>query len=209
MRRLGVTECILLVTQRITKYPVLVERILQYTEGPPAEIKLKHFLNVSIWQKKGKDFLFCFLGGTEEHEDLTRALGLIKDAIVQVDSMVNLYEKNTRLRDIQNKMEPKALGKIKGGRVFRREDLAMGRRRLLHEGTVSWKAASGRLKGTRGTKTEPRYESRWRLIGIREIKNKILLLKVQMWSFWWYLNFHVDSQSSRWCLYSCVLLWDV
>uniref|UniRef100_A0A3P9LNN6 Rho/rac guanine nucleotide exchange factor (GEF) 18b n=1 Tax=Oryzias latipes TaxID=8090 RepID=A0A3P9LNN6_ORYLA len=117
VRRLGVTECILLVTQRITKYPVLVERILQYTEG-----------------------------GTEEHEDLTRALGLIKDAIVQVDSMVNLYEKNTRLRDIQNKMEPKALGKIKGGRVFRREDLAMGRRRLLHEGTVSWKAASGRLK---------------------------------------------------------------
>ena len=33
MRRLGVTECILLVTQRITKYPVLVERILQNTEG--------------------------------------------------------------------------------------------------------------------------------------------------------------------------------
>jgi hypothetical protein len=33
-----VTECVLLVTQRITKYPVLVERILQNTEGkgPPA-----------------------------------------------------------------------------------------------------------------------------------------------------------------------------
>lgn len=26
-------ECILLVTQRITKYPVLVERIIQNTEG--------------------------------------------------------------------------------------------------------------------------------------------------------------------------------
>lgn len=34
VRRLGVTECILLVTQRITKYPVLVERILNNTEGP-------------------------------------------------------------------------------------------------------------------------------------------------------------------------------
>ncbi len=33
VRRLGVTECILLVTQRITKYPVLVERILHNTEG--------------------------------------------------------------------------------------------------------------------------------------------------------------------------------
>ena len=29
-------ECILLVTQRITKYPVLVERIIQNTEGMPA-----------------------------------------------------------------------------------------------------------------------------------------------------------------------------
>ncbi|KAM7012415.1 rho guanine nucleotide exchange factor 18 [Tautogolabrus adspersus] len=117
VRRLGVTECILLVTQRITKYPVLVERVLHNTEA-----------------------------GTEEHEDLIRALGLIKDTIVQVDSLVNLHEKNSRLRDIHNKMEPKAMGKIKDGRVFRREDLAQGRRRLLHEGTVNWKAASGRLK---------------------------------------------------------------
>ncbi|XP_041862141.1 rho guanine nucleotide exchange factor 18-like isoform X2 [Melanotaenia boesemani] len=117
VRRLGVTECILLVTQRITKYPVLVERILLNTEV-----------------------------GTEEHEDLTQALGLIKDTIIQVDTLVNLHEKNSRLRDIHNKMEPKAQGKIKDGRVFRREDLGQGRRRLLHEGTVSWKAASGRLK---------------------------------------------------------------
>ncbi|XP_029355223.1 rho guanine nucleotide exchange factor 18 isoform X2 [Echeneis naucrates] len=116
VRRLGVTECMLLVTQRITKYPVLVERILHNTEG------------------------------TEEHEDLTRALGLIKDTIIQVDTLVNIYEKTSRLRDIHNKMEPKAQGKIKDGRVFRREDLAPARRQLLHEGTVNWKAASGRLK---------------------------------------------------------------
>ncbi|KAL3047818.1 hypothetical protein OYC64_021897 [Pagothenia borchgrevinki] len=117
VRRLGVSECILLVTQRIMKYPVLVERIILNTEA-----------------------------GTEEHEELTRALGLIKDTIVQVDTLVNVHEKNSRLQDIHNKMEPKALGKIKDDRVFRREDLAQGRRRLLHEGTVNWKAASGRLK---------------------------------------------------------------
>ncbi|XP_029004831.2 rho guanine nucleotide exchange factor 18 isoform X2 [Betta splendens] len=117
VRRLGVTECILLVTQRITKYPVLVERLLHNSEA-----------------------------GTGEHEDLTRALALIKDTIVQVDTLVNLHEKTSRLKDIQNKMEPKSLGKIKDGRVFRREDLAPDRRRLLHEGTVNWKAASGRLK---------------------------------------------------------------
>uniref|UniRef100_I3J075 Rho/Rac guanine nucleotide exchange factor 18 n=1 Tax=Oreochromis niloticus TaxID=8128 RepID=I3J075_ORENI len=117
VRRLGVTECILLVTQRITKYPVLVERILHNTEA-----------------------------GTDEHVDLTRALGLIKDTIVQVDTLVNLHEKNSRLGEIHSRMEPKAQGKFKDGRVFRREDLAPGRRRLLHESTVSWRAASGRLK---------------------------------------------------------------
>lgn len=85
---------------------------------------------------------------TEEHEELARALGLIRSTIVQVDAQVNLYEKETRLREIAAKMEPKAFGKIKDGRIFRREDLTQGKRRLLYEGTVNWKAASGRLKGT-------------------------------------------------------------
>jgi len=48
-RRRGIPECILLVTQRITKYPVLVERILQYTKER-----------------------------SEEHKDLCKALCLIK-----------------------------------------------------------------------------------------------------------------------------------
>lgn len=99
--------------------------------------------------------IFLPPGSTEEHSDLTRSLGLIKDTIVQVDTMVNLHEKNSRLRDIHGKMEPKALGKIKDGRVFRREDLAQGRRRLLHEGTVNWKAASGRLKGDTTIQQDP------------------------------------------------------
>ncbi|TRY92520.1 hypothetical protein DNTS_004172, partial [Danionella cerebrum] len=117
VRRLGVPECILLVTQRITKYPVLLERILHNTEA-----------------------------GTEEHEGLGQALGLIKDVIVQVDAQVSLYEKETRLREIVSKIEPKSHGKIKDGRVFSKEDLSQGRRKLLYEGTVNWKAASGRLK---------------------------------------------------------------
>ncbi|XP_066503243.1 rho guanine nucleotide exchange factor 18 [Hoplias malabaricus] len=117
VRRLGVPECILLVTQRITKYPVLVERLLQYTQA-----------------------------GTKEHEELSQALDLIKDTIMKVDAQVNLYEKETRLREIASKMEGRSLGKIKDGRIFRKEDLTQGKRRLLYEGTVNWKAASGRLK---------------------------------------------------------------
>ncbi len=85
--------------------------------------------------------------GTEEHEGLAQALNLIKDVIVQVDAQVSLYEKEVRLREIASKVEPKSLGKIKDGRVFRKEDLSQERHKLLYEGMVNWKAASGRLKG--------------------------------------------------------------
>ncbi|KAM6235967.1 rho guanine nucleotide exchange factor 18 isoform 3-T4 [Porphyrio hochstetteri] len=115
VRRLGVQECILLVTQRITKYPVLVERIIQNTEG-----------------------------GTKDYEELTQALSLIKDTITHVDAMVNECEKGQRLKEIMHKMEPKSTGKCKNGLTFRKDD--MGQRRLLLDGMLYWKAASGRLK---------------------------------------------------------------
>ncbi|NXK67919.1 ARHGI factor, partial [Sylvietta virens] len=115
VRRLGVQECILLVTQRITKYPVLVERIIQNTEA-----------------------------GTRDYEELTQALGLIKDTITHVDAMVNECEKGQRLKEIMHKMELKSSGKCKNGLLFRKDD--MGQRRLLLDGMLYWKAASGRLK---------------------------------------------------------------
>ncbi|XP_030365559.1 rho guanine nucleotide exchange factor 18 [Strigops habroptila] len=115
VRRLGVQECILLVTQRITKYPVLVERIIQNTEA-----------------------------GTRDYEELTQALSLIKDTITHVDATVNECEKGQRLKEIMHKMELKSSGKFKNGLFFRKDD--MGQRRLLLDGMLYWKAASGRLK---------------------------------------------------------------
>ncbi|NWI89580.1 ARHGI factor, partial [Pitta sordida] len=115
VRRLGVQECILLVTQRITKYPVLVERIIQNTEA-----------------------------GTRDYEELTQALSLIKDTITHVDAMVNECEKGQRLKEIMHKMEVKSSVKFKNGLFFRKDD--MGQRRLLLDGMLYWKAASGRLK---------------------------------------------------------------
>nr|XP_020636687.1 rho guanine nucleotide exchange factor 18 isoform X4 [Pogona vitticeps] len=115
VRRLGVQECNLLVTQRIMKYPVLVERILQNTEA-----------------------------GTKEYEDLTQALALIKEAITAVDAKVDESEKGQRLREIATKMELKSSGKFKNGLVFHKEDML--RRRLLGDGMLFLKAASGRLK---------------------------------------------------------------
>ncbi|XP_033256826.1 rho guanine nucleotide exchange factor 18 isoform X2 [Orcinus orca] len=94
VRRLGVQECILLVTQRITKYPVLVERIIQNTEAD-----------------------------SEDHKDLTQALNLIKGIISQVDARVSECEKGQRLREIAGKMDLKSSSKLKNGLTFRKEDM--------------------------------------------------------------------------------------
>ncbi|KFV40492.1 Rho guanine nucleotide exchange factor 28, partial [Gavia stellata] len=118
-RRRGIPECILLVTQRITKYPVLVERILQYSKE-----------------------------GTEEHKDLCKALCLIKDMIAAVDLKVNEYEKKQKLLEILCRTENKTYTKLKNGHVFRKQDLMRKERILLHEGLVYWKTATGRFKDT-------------------------------------------------------------
>ncbi|XP_071347867.1 rho guanine nucleotide exchange factor 18a [Trachinotus anak] len=116
VRRLGIPECFLLVTQRITKYPILVERIIQNTEADPDECK-----------------------------SLAQGLGQIKDTISKVNSQVSEYEKALRLREISLRLEPKSQGRQKDGRLLRREDLIQGDRTLLHEGAVTWKS-SGRYK---------------------------------------------------------------
>ncbi|XP_045044200.2 rho guanine nucleotide exchange factor 18 isoform X3 [Desmodus rotundus] len=94
VRRLGMQECILLVTQRLTKYPVLVERILQNTAA-----------------------------GTKDYEDLAQALNLIRDIISQVDAKVSECEKGQRLREIAGKMDLKSSSKLKNGLTFRKEDM--------------------------------------------------------------------------------------
>ncbi|XP_032966760.1 rho guanine nucleotide exchange factor 28 isoform X1 [Rhinolophus ferrumequinum] len=116
-RRRGIPECILLVTQRITKYPVLVERILQYTKER-----------------------------TEEHKDLCKALCLIKDMIAAVDLKVSEYEKKQKWLEILSKIENKTYTKLKNGHVFRKQALISKERTLLYDGLVFWKTATGRFK---------------------------------------------------------------
>uniref|UniRef100_A0A8C9PZH3 A-kinase anchor protein 13 n=1 Tax=Spermophilus dauricus TaxID=99837 RepID=A0A8C9PZH3_SPEDA len=94
VRRLGIPECILLVTQRITKYPVLFQRILQCTKDNEAE-----------------------------QEDLTQSLSLVKDVIGAVDNKVASYEKKVRLNEIYTKTDSKSIMRMKSGQMFAKEDL--------------------------------------------------------------------------------------
>ncbi|KAJ7988318.1 hypothetical protein DPEC_G00322330 [Dallia pectoralis] len=117
VRRREIPECILLVTQRITKYPVLLERILHYTEE-----------------------------NSEEHRALSRALVLIKEVIAAVDLRVSEFEQGQRLQDVLNRMENRSSAKLKNGHTFRKQDVLGSGRTLKHQGLLMWKTATGRLK---------------------------------------------------------------
>ncbi|XP_071970726.1 rho guanine nucleotide exchange factor 2 isoform X3 [Engystomops pustulosus] len=94
LRRHGVPECILLVTQRITKYPVLIDRILQNSKGDE-----------------------------EEHQDLATSLTLVKDLLSSIDQDVYNYEKNLRLQEIYQKVDSKSAASVQDNNCFSKEEL--------------------------------------------------------------------------------------
>ncbi|KAM7003449.1 A-kinase anchor protein 13-like [Tautogolabrus adspersus] len=116
VRRLSIPECILLVTQRITKYPVLIQRILQHTKE-----------------------------SEEDHNSVCEALRCVKELITSVDSKVNEQEKKQRLREVYSRTDSKSIMRMKSGQMFAKEDLIRGRK-LLHDGTLQLKNTAGRLK---------------------------------------------------------------
>ncbi|XP_072520347.1 A-kinase anchor protein 13 isoform X2 [Salminus brasiliensis] len=116
VRRLSIPECILLVTQRITKYPVLLQRILQHTKDPE-----------------------------EEQVNTAEALQQVKEVIAAVDLKVSEYEKRRRLKEIHSRTDSKSIMRMKSGQMFAREDLIRGRR-LVHDGPLQLKNTAGRLK---------------------------------------------------------------
>ncbi|XP_050956356.1 A-kinase anchor protein 13 isoform X2 [Labeo rohita] len=116
VRRLSIPECILLVTQRITKYPVLLQRILQHTKE-----------------------------NEEDHADVTQSLKLVKEVIAAVDNKVNEHEKKKRLKEVYSRTDSKSIMRMKSGQMFAREDLLRGQK-LIHDGPLQLKNSAGRLK---------------------------------------------------------------
>ncbi|XP_037532416.1 rho guanine nucleotide exchange factor 2, partial [Nematolebias whitei] len=94
LRRHGVQECILLVTQRITKYPVLIQRILDNTKGCEDEILA-----------------------------LKKALILLKELISSVDQEVLELDRTRRLQEIQARLDPRAQAEVQGGGMFKGGEL--------------------------------------------------------------------------------------
>lgn len=80
-----------------------------------------------------------------EQQDLTQSLGLVKEVISAVDSKVASYEKKVRLNEIYTKTDSKSIMRMKSGQMFAKEDLR--RKKLVRDGSVFLKSATGRLKG--------------------------------------------------------------
>ncbi|XP_048369759.1 rho guanine nucleotide exchange factor 2 isoform X3 [Sphaerodactylus townsendi] len=86
LRRHGVQECILLVTQRITKYPGLIDRILQNSKGNEVD-----------------------------QRDLSIALTQVKELLSTIDQEVHDYEKNARLQEIYGRLDVRAKADLAKG----------------------------------------------------------------------------------------------
>uniref|UniRef100_A0A673G365 Rho guanine nucleotide exchange factor 2-like n=1 Tax=Sinocyclocheilus rhinocerous TaxID=307959 RepID=A0A673G365_9TELE len=94
LRRHGFQECILLVTQRITKYPVLVQRIYDNTKDNP-----------------------------EEAAGLSQSLSCMRELLCSVDQQVLELERTQRLQEIRSRVDPRAEAKLRSGALFRPAEL--------------------------------------------------------------------------------------
>ncbi|KAK5910717.1 hypothetical protein CgunFtcFv8_004955 [Champsocephalus gunnari] len=119
LRGHGVQECILLVIQRISKYPVLVQRILENTAVKDDE---------------------------EEASSIAQASFMVRELLSSIDQQMEDLEKTQRLQEIQAKLDPRSETRVRDGGLFKPSELF--RRRLVHEGTLFWKTPGSRLKDT-------------------------------------------------------------
>lgn len=84
-------------------------------------------------------------GVEEERQDLATALRLVKELLSNVDQDVHELEKGARLQEIYSRMDPRAQTPVPSKGPFGREELL--RRKLIHDGCLLWKTATGRFKG--------------------------------------------------------------
>ncbi|XP_061674302.1 rho guanine nucleotide exchange factor 1a [Syngnathoides biaculeatus] len=90
----GVQECILLVTQRISKYPVLIQRILDNT-----------------------------IEDEEEASSIAQALSMVRDLLNSIEQQMEELEKTQRMQEIHSKLDQRAETRVRDGGLFRPAEL--------------------------------------------------------------------------------------
>ncbi|XP_076268316.1 rho guanine nucleotide exchange factor 18 cysts isoform X3 [Rhynchophorus ferrugineus] len=116
LKKKGIPECILFVTQRLTKYPLLIEPLI----------------------KTSKE-------NRQEQEALQKALALVKEILVEVDAQVAKKEKEDRKLDIYHRIDAKS-STIHRGHKFKKSDILQGNRSLKFEGVAMLMQGRGKMQ---------------------------------------------------------------
>lgn len=116
LKKKGIPECILFVTQRLTKYPLLIEPLI----------------------KRSKE-------NKEELEALEKAMTLVKEILVEVDAQVAEKEKEDRKLEIYNRIDAKSYT-VHRGHKFKKSDILQGNRALRFEGVAMLMQGRGKMQ---------------------------------------------------------------
>ncbi|XP_031327224.1 rho guanine nucleotide exchange factor 18 isoform X1 [Photinus pyralis] len=116
LKKKGIPECILFVTQRLTKYPLLIEPLI----------------------KTSKENQY-------EQEQLQRALALVKEILIEVDSQVAEKEKEDRKLEIYHRIDAKSYTTHRGYK-FKKSDILQGNRSLRFEGVAMLMQGRGKMQ---------------------------------------------------------------
>lgn len=116
LKKRGISECILFVTHRLTKYPLLIEPLI----------------------KTSKD-------NKPEQEILQKALALVKEILVEVNAQVAEKEQEDRKLEIYNRIDAKSYT-IHRGHKFKKSDILQGNRSLRFEGLAMLMQGRGKMQ---------------------------------------------------------------
>ncbi|XP_063993193.1 rho guanine nucleotide exchange factor 28 isoform X2 [Diachasmimorpha longicaudata] len=97
LKKKGIPECILFVTQRLTKYPLLVEPLIKTSTT------------------------------NDEKDDLRKALGLVKEILADVDACVANKEREDRKLEIYHRIDAKSFATHRGTKFKKSDLMASNR----------------------------------------------------------------------------------
>ena len=163
LRKMGIPECILTVTTRITKYPLLIEPLIKTAKvsavivtivifstpspspSPSPSLSLSSLLLTSYFSSSSPslcsppdvaDPLLAVQDRPAEQQKLRSCLSLVKSILVDVNGQVAEKERAQRLLEIYNRMDARS-HVTHDGRKFKKSDILLEGRKLLFEGLCS------------------------------------------------------------------------
>ncbi|NXC25395.1 ARHGB factor, partial [Campylorhamphus procurvoides] len=109
-RRLQLKDLIISEMQRLTKYPLLLENIIKFTEA-----------------------------ASPEHEKLCRARDQCRDILRNVNEAVKRAENRHRLEAYQKRLDTTSLERTSNPLAAQFKNLDLTSRRMIHEGPLTWR----------------------------------------------------------------------